>query len=158
MREQAVDLEGADKPALHPLLGAERGDVLAAEQDLPAVRAQHAGHQVDQRGLARAIWPDQRVARAAGQRDFDILGDHERAEAFVEPASGEDSRAHRCRLHGGGDVAHPNQRWPRPVLMSWATPPRIPFGRNSTTTISNTPIGKYQYCGLTPENQSRAII
>ena len=27
-------------------------------------------------------------------------------------------------------------------------PPRMPFGRNSTTAISSTPIQKYQYCGL----------
>ena len=32
----------------------------------------------------------------------------------------------------------------------------MPFGRNSTTAISRTPIGKYQYCGLMPENWSRA--
>ena len=157
MREQAVDLEGAHKPAPHPLLGAERGDVLAAEQDLAAVGAQHPGHQVDQRGLAGAVRPDQRVAHAARQRDLDVLGDHERAEALVEAARGE-NRAHGFRPHGGGEVAQPNQRWPRSVLMSWAMPPRMPFGRNSTTAISSTPIGKYQYCGLTPENQSRAIM
>ena len=32
-------------------------------------------------------------------------------------------------------MSQPNQRWPRSVLMSCAMPPRMPFGRNSTTTI-----------------------
>src|SRR5206468_12761773 len=112
--------------------------------------------------------PDQRVAHAARQRDLDALGDDERAEALVETAGGENGFAHGRRpriqediqvdIQVGGEVAQPNQRWPRSVLMSWATPPRRPFGRNSTTAISSTPIGKYQYCGLTPENQSRAIM
>src|SRR4051812_2462445 len=160
VREQAVDLEGADEAATDALFGPERGDVLAAEQDLTAVGSQHAGHQVDQGGLAGPVRPDQRVAHAARQRDLDAFRDDERAEALVEAAGGENRFAHgrRPRKKDGGDVAQPNQRWPRSVSMSLAMPPRIPFGRNSTTMISSTPIGKYQYCGLTPENQSRAII
>ena len=34
----------------------------------------------------------------------------------------------------------------------------MPFGRNITTATSSRPIQKYQYCGLMPENWSRATM
>ena len=34
----------------------------------------------------------------------------------------------------------------------------MPFGRTITTVTSSTPIQKYQYCGLMPENRSRATM
>ena len=36
--------------------------------------------------------------------------------------------------------------------VSSARPPRMPFGSSITTAISSSPIQKYQYCGLRPEN------
>ena len=110
------------------------------------VGPQHAGHQVDQRGLAGAVRADQRVARALRQLERDVLRDDERAEALVEPARGQ-RRAH--------DVA---SRARRHEPASIASPPRIPFGRNITTAISSMPIQKYQNCGVVPENWSRATM
>ena len=34
----------------------------------------------------------------------------------------------------------------------------MPFGSNITTATSSRPIQKYQYCGLMPENWSRATM
>ncbi len=60
----------------------------------PALGAKRAGHQIDEGGLARAVGPDQRVARAALEAELDVVGDRERAEALAETA----------RLEGGGAV------------------------------------------------------
>src|SRR4029078_12467402 len=101
--------------------------------------------------VSGAVGPEHRVEYAVRSRDIDAFGDNERAEALVEAARGEDGSAHgRCPrvqecIQVGGEVAQPNQRCPRSVPMSWAMPPRMPFGRNSTTAIKSTPIGKYQY-------------
>ena len=59
-------------PRLTRSCGSRRGDVVVAEEDLAAVGPQHAGHQVDQRGLAGAVRADQRVALAARQIDLDV--------------------------------------------------------------------------------------
>ena len=50
----------------------------------PAVRRQHASDQVDERRLARAVRPDQRMPRAALEREIDVAGDMQRAERAVE--------------------------------------------------------------------------
>src|SRR6185437_5057223 len=84
MGKQRIDLERARQPAMHALLRLARGDVFLAEQDLSAVGREHAGDEIDQRGLAGAVRPDQRVARAFRQRDADVVGDDQRAEALVE--------------------------------------------------------------------------
>src|SRR6266508_1256674 len=67
MGKEAVDLEGAREAALDARGGRERSDVVRAEQDLAAVRAQHAGDEVDERRLAGAVGPDQRVAHPLRQ-------------------------------------------------------------------------------------------
>jgi hypothetical protein len=58
VREHAPMLEGARQPALRELLGRQAGDVLPVEQHLPFVGLVQPGHQVEQRGLARAVRPD----------------------------------------------------------------------------------------------------
>ena len=149
VREQAVDLEGADKAALDAEFRVEVGDRFVAEPDFAAVGLQHAGDQVDQRGLARAVWSDQCVAHALRQLERDVARHDQRAEALVEAARGEGGDAHDAlRQNISGAVI----RFQRSEAMSCASPPRMPFGRNSTTAISRMPIGKYQYCGLMPEN------
>ena len=118
-----VDLERAHKAATNAALRVERGDVLAAEQNLAAVRPQHAGHQVDQRGLAGAVRPDQRVTHALRQLDLDVAGNDQRAEALVEALRREGGLAHDAALRqmpffDGAAVSQPNQRWPRVVPES----------------------------------------
>src|SRR6266581_3853916 len=128
--KEGVDLEGAREAALDACIGPERSDVVRAEQDLAAVRAQHPGDEVDERGLAGAVGPDQRVAHPLRQRELDVLRHDQRAELLVQ--------FFRCK--------------------NFATPPSTPLGRNITTATSSRPIQKYQYCGFMPENWSRATM
>src|SRR6185312_8317008 len=134
LREQLVDLEGAGEAAVHALVRPQRsyfgGVCPISQKDLPRIRPQHPGHQVDERGLAGAVRPDQRVTHAPRQREVDVLRYHERPEPLVQFV----------------------------LFLMLQRPPRRPFGMNITTATSSRPIQKYQYCGLTPENWSRATM
>jgi hypothetical protein len=136
MGKQRVDLERAHQAALDASFGTERRDLLAAEKNLSAVGFEHAGDQIDQRGLAGAVGTDQGVACAERQIELHLLHDRERAETFVQAAGRQRRRAH----------ARP------PAGSNRANPPRMPLGKNITTATSSAPIQKYQYCGLIPEN------
>ena len=63
--EELVDLEGARQPA-RARARAAPASVMSSpvQEDRAGGRPQHAGQQVDQRGLAGAVGADQRVARA----------------------------------------------------------------------------------------------
>ena len=139
--EQCVDLERARQAPPHPILWRQIRDVFGPQIDLAGIGRQHAGHQVDQRGLAGAVGPDQRVARAYRQAQFDIAGDHQRSEVLGEAARGK-----RRRIVGG----RAQRGLQRPVIFD--KPPRMPLGRKTTTNTSRMPIQKYQYCGAMPEN------
>ena len=148
MRKQRIDLKGSDQPAPHPLFRRQRGDVLIAEKDAAGIRAEHAGHQIDQRGFAGAVGADQRVADPHRQVDLDVGGDDQRPEAFIDAARGEGAFAHGAAFMRKALARCSNSE----------NPPIMPSGRNITTAISNRPIQKYQNCGLSPENWSRATI
>jgi hypothetical protein len=77
MRKQRIDLIGSGEAPPHALFGSERRHILPAKQDPPTVGTQHAGHQIDKRGLAGAVWTDQRMTRAGRQREIDVGGDDE---------------------------------------------------------------------------------
>ena len=144
MRKQRIDLIGANEPAPHALFRRQRRDVGVVEQDTAGVRPQHAGHQIDQRRLAGAVRADQRVAHPG------------RAESISMSAAttSEPKLLLSPRVASAG-VAHDRP----PARRSAATsPPRMPFGNNMTTATSRRPIQKYQYCGLRPENWSRATM
>ena len=84
LREERVDLEGPREAAPHPRLRLEARDVLAVEHDLPGVGLEHAGDQVDERGLAGAVGADQGMANALRQREVDVLRHHQRAEPLAQ--------------------------------------------------------------------------
>src|SRR5439155_19605477 len=67
--EQRRDLKRADKTALDPRGLRQTGNVGALYEDMPGIRRQPAGHQLDKASLAGAVRPDQRVARAAFQAE-----------------------------------------------------------------------------------------
>ena len=109
----------------------------AVEQNAAGVRPQHAGHEIDQRRLAGAVRADQRIARAGRQCQFDVGSNDQRAEALEKAAGGQRDLTHGFSLVRG---------------VSNESPPRMPFGSSMTTAIKMSPIQKYQYCGLSPEN------
>ncbi len=123
-----------------------------AEKDLAGVRAQHAGQKIDQRRLAGAVRPDQRVARAFGKPKRDVGSDDERAEALEQSARGQRAVTVAAGVAVRAHVAALARR------ASNASPPRMPFGTSITTAMSRRPIQKYQNCGLSPENWSRATM
>ncbi len=94
--EQLVDLEGARDAALDPLRLRQRRQVLALEQHRAARGRQDAGEQVDERRLAGAVRPDQRVAGAALEAKVDVARHLERAEVLAQPAGLEERRHQRA--------------------------------------------------------------
>src|SRR5580700_7730468 len=92
--EQPVDLERARDAKLHPLGLALAGDVAAGEQHAALAGRQHAGEEIDERGLAGAIGADQGVAGAGFELEVDILHGAKRAEIAAERLRFEAGLAH----------------------------------------------------------------
>ena len=92
--EQPIDLERARDAKLDPLGLALGGDVAAGEHHAALARRQHAGEEIDERGLAGAIGADQRVARAGFELEVDILHGAKRAEIAAERLRFEARLAH----------------------------------------------------------------
>src|SRR6185437_4735868 len=97
----------------------------------------------------------QGVTRAGRQIDLDVARHHQRAEALVQAArrQGDFALGARALQRWRGRTHGFLQR-----ALSLASPPSTPLGRKITTITSSTPIQKYQYCGVVPENWSRATM
>jgi len=119
------------------LLGGQCRNVGAVEQNAAGIGPQHPGHEVDQRRLAGAVRTDQRITRAGRKRELNVGSNDQRAEAFVKSTGGKRDVAQGFSFARGA---------------SSERPPRMPFGSSMTTAIRMSPIQKYQYCGLSPEN------
>ena len=99
-REQRVDLERARHAALHALVLRKRGDPLVAQEHVARGRRERAGQQVDERRLAGAVRPDQRVPRAVRKGERDVAVRAECAELLREPRRAQRGRhvlAHAAR-------------------------------------------------------------
>src|SRR5882672_2559640 len=129
--EERVDLERAAEAELHALRLAERGDVLVSEQDAARGRRQDARQHVHERGLPRAVRPDEGMARARLEAEVDLLGHGERTEGLAQRA-GFEGRAHAFL---------------RSLAISPSRMPRMPPRANRTTSTSIVPIPRYQYSG-----------
>ncbi len=134
--EELVDLERPHQPAPHPRLGAQVGDVLSHEKHLPGRRRQHAGEQVDEGRLARAVGTDQRLSRALLQAEGDVARRDQPAEALAQRAGLENN------THG----------------LALASSPRTPpISRSRPTSASrtrNSPIQNSQNCGAVEDRRS----
>ncbi len=69
-------LERARQPQAAAPLGRQAGDVLAGEDDAASVGRDGAGGDAEQRGLARAVGPDDAERFALGEREVDAVGHH----------------------------------------------------------------------------------
>src|SRR5690606_11544556 len=140
VRKERIDLKGAREAATDARSRAGAGDVLAVQKDAARIGPHLASDQVDKCGLARTVGTDQRIARARGQREIEVARHLQRAEALLKSIGAK----HDVRV-----LRH----WSLPARP--ASPPSMPRGMNRTTTMSRSPIPKYQYCGLMPESWSR---
>jgi hypothetical protein len=113
--------------------GARRVMSLPSSVMRPSVGVQHAGQQVDQRGLAGAVRADQRMARAARRFSVTLL-------VAVMPPKRLTSPSQESTV---SVVQVPFLRRPNQVhgLSSRSRP-------TSTSTTRNRPIQKVQYCGV----------
>src|SRR5437764_593305 len=75
---------------------------------------QDAGQKIDEGCLARAVGPDQCLARPALELEGDIAGGDDTAKALGEPAGFED-HAHRRRATASRPWRPPRKRW-RPIM------------------------------------------
>src|SRR3989304_3267016 len=101
-REEVGHLEGAAEAPPVDLVGGQVGDVLALEPDAPARHRVLARDQVEQRGLAGAVRPDDRVAQPRGDLAVDAADDRGAPEGLVDVRE----------LEGG---RHRAAAWPRSV-------------------------------------------
>ena len=105
MRKQPDVLEGAGD-ALERALGRARVvHRLALECDLAGVGGQHAGDQIEERGLAGAVRSDQGVDVAGRHLDLEIVERVEAAEALGQPLDRKAGGGGRALKHGGPSSA-----------------------------------------------------
>src|SRR5690606_3332060 len=138
LRKQPRHLKAADQPRLHPRGRRRPGDLGTIKIHAARVGLELPGHQVDERGLARAIGADQRRPVALLHRQRYIIGHRQPAKTAREIA----------------DFKQAHERPPRRRFHKVSTAPVSPLGANSTTAISNTPTMVSQWNGLMAETRS----
>ena len=74
--------------------GWQAGDVAATEKDLTGIGPQQAGYQVEKRGLAGAIRPDDGMQLSARQTEAEVVDGGEAAETFGQAPCFQDRGAH----------------------------------------------------------------
>ena len=98
-RKRRGNLKRAHDAAPRNLRGFFTGDINAIEMDRARRRRVKMREQIEGRGLARAIGPDQRMDRAALDLEINVADGDEAFELFGEPTRFEDVFS-ACRHHG----------------------------------------------------------
>ena len=98
--ERLRHLERARQPHAAAVLGFHAGDVVAFEHHAAAVGRDRAGDDAEQRGLAGAVRPDDAERLAAQEREVDIVGDDDGAEALGDFFEREDGGHSLSRTDG----------------------------------------------------------
>ena len=118
-------------------------DVVAVEQDASRGRRQNAADQIDDRRLAGAVRPDERMTRALRELERHVSGCGDATEALLQRMCREDGFAHRSTLVSRRPTRNSRRngavRRSRPVTIS---------------TTNTAPIQNCQYCGVHAENVS----
>ena len=131
--EQTVDLEGAGDAALDARGLRHGGDVFALEQHLSTRWQEHAGEEIDERRLARAVGSDQRVARALFKPEIDVACGCERAEILRQRSGFQQRHGRACLRAKSG--------------CSWSHKPMMPLRANSAISTSRRPSPSCQAVG-----------
>lgn len=119
-RKDRGDLEGIGDAAAHPDMGGQAGDVAPVEADRARLRRDAPRQKPHERGLARAVRPDQRMDLARDEVEIHPVDRAEAAEVAHEAA--------------GFQKAHGRLLTPRSRRR-----PRSPRGAKSTRRISTAP-------------------
>ncbi len=121
--ERLDDLEGARHARARREVRGPAGHVAPVEADRAGVGPQEAGHQREQRRLARAVRTDQRGERPRGQRELDVLHRAQPAEGLGHARQREQRLSHRAAPR-----RHPRHRPPtgarRRARRAPSAPPR----------------------------------
>ena len=128
-RERLHDLEGAGKPAPRRLERPLGRHIDAAEPDAAGLRAVHAGHQVDEGGLAGPVGADQADDLALLETEAHIVDGLDAAEAMAEAIGHQDGRAHAATF------GRPSSR----ATMRRQSMPSRPPGRKKISTTMTAP-------------------
>src|SRR5256885_4687460 len=97
MWEHGRDLERAHQAATGDVGRALVGDVAAVIEDAAGARLEELGQQVEDRGLAGAVRPDQRMDRAAVDLEVDFPDRGEAAKLLSETVGLQDQIRHVLR-------------------------------------------------------------
>src|SRR6266404_4890325 len=108
-------LEAAGDAQPCPLVRRQAGDLSSIKNNLTSLVAQESRDAVDQRGLARAVGPDQAEALAGGDLEAHVRQGREAAEVLRDAAYFEEVFSHRLKK------------------------PRMPSGASTTKSTSSTP-------------------
>ena len=106
VREQADRLEGAGDPARDDGVGPQPDQARPCERDPTGVGPHEAGHDVEERRLARAVGTDETDDGAARNDEVDAVEGDDAAEGLGDAAHVEDGRLARAGA-GGHALAQP---------------------------------------------------
>ena len=146
-QEGTRNLEGAGEPQPADPVGGEMVDFPPLQEDLPGVGSELAAEQVEERGLAGAVRPDEAEYLPFPKRQIEAVHRREAAEALDDPA-----RFHQGR--SGGRPAHPTLL--RISLTNWARRGAAPRGSSRMMKISRAPkAARWMSARLASTNCSR---
>ena len=144
LREQPDVLERAREPELRDPVRRASADLLVAEDDASAGRRVDARHDVQERGLARAVRPDQAEDLAVAHLDVDAGERGESLEALLDVLAPQDRARPSPRPGGSAGAAPAGMRADRrPRLRARAAGDGASRrSRSSISQRSNSPSGR----------------
>src|SRR6266849_3090787 len=147
-REQRDDLVGSGDPEMRSVPARDPRDVPAEERDRPAVGPELAGHQVEERRLARAVRADDQAPLPCLHREIHRGGDEQAAEGLRQALHGQRDRwpDHWAGPSPGAATAATARVAGRAVARrhSRATPGTSPSGMKTTIATKMAPSTKFQ--------------
>src|SRR6516164_1003977 len=106
------------------------------------IRRELASNQVEQRSLARAVWPVDQAALALFDIEVHVASDAQSAERFSEPVDDQSAHCRGPAVIGKFDLVLALSR--QIERVSRATPGTRPSGINTTIATKIAPSMKFQ--------------